>query len=1699
MSDRTFRDILNELAANAQSTVEKGRSFERLIKAFLQRDKVQAARFSQVWLWTDWPDNGGRHDTGIDLVAEERDGGGLVAIQCKFYSEDNSIALDQLNKFLTAYGAVQFASGIMVATTDKWTGNAEAAIRESRSKPVTRWGPDVFENSSIDWGVFDINNPSGVARKPTKNLRDYQQEAFDAVIDGLKQHDRGKLIMACGTGKTFTALRIAEQQVDAGGTVLFLTPSISLLSQSLLDWANDADVPLKTFAVCSDTRAGKRASDDEDISPYDLRDSPSTDPAHLTARFNASSRDGYMTVIFATYQSLDVVAEAQKNGLPQFGLIICDEAHRTTGVSLAGKDESNFQRVHDNGFVAARKRLYMTATPRIYGDRAKRKANENLLTVASMDDEGVYGPELHRLGFGRAIELGILAQYKIVIFNVDQEQVGIDLNHLLSDGATEINMDNAARMVGCWNGLGKRGASGFDFTADPLPARRAVAFSNTINQSRQFSQYFSTVIESCLNAAGTNAENRLLCQVHHVDGTQNALTRAERLAWLRQEPADGVCKILSNARCLTEGIDVPALDAILFLHPRKSDIDVVQAVGRIMRRAEGKQFGYIILPIAQAPKATVQESVSNSAYKAVWQVINAISAHDDRFEAQINQLALTYQREKPDYPKRESIGKDEPNGDTIDPNELEVQGSLPLVIAGSAELRDVILARIVDKYADPGYWEKWATDVRAIAERHETRIRALLAIEGNGVRPVFDSFLTGIQRNLNDSIIEDDAIGMLSQHLVTKPVFDALFEGYAFAQRNPVSQAMQSTLESLQDRGLDKETEGLESFYRDIRVCVEGITNAASKQKIIAELYQRFFKLALPDTAARLGIVYTPVEVVDYIIRSVEDVLNREFGASVSDAGVHVLDPFVGTGTFITRLLRSGLIRPEDLKRKYESELHANDIMLLAYYVAAINIESTYHDLAGTAEYRPFNGIVLTDTFQSYEEGDPMDEILFPRNNERIERQKGLNIRVIVGNPPWSATNNRRYPTIDKQVQQHYATPSATKHLSALYDPYVRAIRLASDRIQNSENGGIVAFVTNGGFIDSNAFDGFRKAVAKEFHAVYCFDLRGDQRTAGEKSRQEGGKVFGQESRARVAILLLVKKPGESPGARIYYKDIGDYLSRDAKLEILGGSRLATTDWQTITPNEYGDWIGQRSEAFQTLRLLALDGDAIEVGGLASVFNIPAPGLITGRDSWCYNSSSENLRENIRNSLDFYNEQVTTFKATKPAGSISERERLARAFASQNPLKFHWYEKNYRELANGLHYTLDDADFTVGFYRPFFKQSFYFSWQLNNRPGRFPEIYPKHGGGNLGICIVNKGAGTPFHALMTNGRPDFHLTGDSVYFSRWNYVPATALTRPPDLDNPELERVSNINPAALAQFREHYSDDEITEDDLFYYAYGVLHSQQWRETFADDLSKTHARIPMAGTADDFRAFAAAGRELAELHVNYETVEPHPLLESYGPGWNPNAPNAYRVEKMAYAGATRNPDRSTIICNAHITLTGIPEAAHEYRLGSRSGLDWLIERYRVTTDSKSGIVNDPNDWAAEHGEPRYIIDLVKRVTAVSVRTVDIVRNLPYLRFDDGAELQADPETFQQLADRWEEDTLYLSNPRQIVQHPAHQEILGMGTTAVPLILERLKDRGRHWFSTLRAITAADPVPAQDRGNVSAMTEAWLDWGKRNGYA
>jgi predicted helicase len=1083
----TIHSILDDFRDAATSKRDMGDKFERLIAGYLITDPLYADRFSDVWLWTEWPDHGKQPDTGIDLVAKERATGDYCAIQCKFYSPDGSIQLDDISTFFTRLGKTfptkegkgRFSSGLIVSTTDRWSSHAEEAL-QNQQIPVTRLRVQDLADSPVDWSKFSLKRPDVVALKKKKTLRAHQTEALDAVVAGFRKSDRGKLIMACGTGKTFTSLKIAERLAHSGGFVLFLVPSISLMSQSLREWTAEAEATLYNIAVCSDTKVGKR-SENEDISAHDLAFPATTDVKALTKQLvglgqrskKSTAKGKRLTIVFSTYQSIAVVAAGQKGELPEFDLIICDEAHRTTGVTLEGQDESYFVRVHDQKYLKGKRRLYMTATPRIYSDAVQTQAKEAKAELCSMDDEAMYGPEFHRLGFSESITRNLLSDYKVMVLAVDEKYVSKAFQSQLSDTNNELNLEDATKIAGCWNGLSKRlareaGAEGFD--SDPAPMHRAVAFSRSIKDSKRFASQFVRIVDD-FQKAHLEEEGLLGVEVEHVDGTFNALLRNQKLDWLKEETYSGsnICRVLSNARCLSEGVDVPALDAVLFLNPRNSIVDVVQSVGRVMRKAAGKKYGYIILPIGIPADVSPEEALKdNQKYKVVWQVLQALRAHDDRFNATINQLELNEHR--PDQIQVIGVSggfeSEDRAGDAVGTDHAAT-GQYLLQLPYIEEWRDAIYARIVVKCGDRRYWESWAKDVAAIAERQVTRLKALLESKQT-VRKAFSEFLSGLQENINPAISEDEAIEMLAQQLITRPVFDALFEHYSFTSQNAVSVAMQGILDVVDAHAFDKDAESLRAFYDSVRRRVQGIDNADGRQRVVHELYDTFFRLAFPRMAERLGIVYTPVEVVDFILQSAEVALRQHFGVGLTDRNVHLLDPFTGTGTFIVRLLQSGLIRPADLERKYRSELHANEIVLLAYYIAAINIEETYHGLTNKA-YESFDGVVLTDTFQMAESGNStgFGEKMFPENNKRVQRQKLRDIRVILSNPPYSAqqesqndnNQNLRYPRLDKRIEDTYASRSVAANKKNLYDSYIRAIRWASDRIHDQ---GIVGFVTNG-------------------------------------------------------------------------------------------------------------------------------------------------------------------------------------------------------------------------------------------------------------------------------------------------------------------------------------------------------------------------------------------------------------------------------------------------------------------------------------------------------------------------------------------------------------------------------------------------------------------------------------------------------------
>lgn len=1605
MSD--FHALLKSFRDAAKTEREKGNYFERIAVEFIKSDPGMAQEYEDAWLYSDWAKAQGidGRDTGIDAVAKMHDGG-WCAIQCKFYREGHRIQKADIDSFFTASGKHPFTRRLIIDTTDApWSEHAEAALVGQQIE-TTRITLDRLSDSPIDWAAYVLSETVEVA--PKKELRPHQQDALNAVRDGLAEGDRGKLVMACGTGKTFTGLKIAEHLVGVGKSVLFLVPSLSLMSQTIREWTIDSKTPLSSFAVCSDAQVGKRRRSNDDVAELEAHDLdyPATTNAAKLAQKAALAPADRMTVVFATYQSLPVVASAQSShGLPEFDLIICDEAHRTTGASFPGEEDSNFIKVHDQSFITGKKRLYMTATPRVFGDAVKSKADDASVTLCSMDNEDLFGPTLFTRGFGWAVENNLLTDYKVVVLAVDEGMVSSSIQSRLADGGNELKLDDATKIIGCYKALTKNGLAE-DVGADPDPMRRALAFCKDINSSKLVRDEFAAVIADYLaseEAQDTEAGRQPLgCELQHVDGTFNAKERNRCLDWLKSDAGEDTCRILTNARCLSEGVDVPALDAILFMHPRKSQIDVVQSVGRVMRRAPGKRMGYVILPIGVPAGMTPEEALNdNERYRVVWQILNALRSHDERLDATINKMDLgvdvsdhievvAVSNKLPTKAKttkgKANIGHGSAADDDDEHADLGQRG-----VAEEQtefifdEFSKAIIAKIVKKCGKRDYWENWAGDIAEIARTHITRITAVVAKEGTPERTAFEEFLNEIRDDLNESISQAEAIEMLAQHIITRPVFEALFDGYSFAQHNPVSRAMQSVLEVLDTHNLEKEAESLDKFYASVKRRAEGIDNAEAKQKIIVELYDKFFRNAFPKMTERLGIVYTPVEVVDFIIHSVNEVLQTEFGQTLGSRGVHILDPFTGTGTFITRLLQSGLIKPEELEHKYRNEIHANEIVLLAYYIAAINIEAAYHGVAG-GDYEPFEGICLTDTFQLYEQDRDLISDLMADNSNRRSRQKELDIRVIVGNPPYSVGQgsanddaaNLSYPKLDTRIRETYAAHTRMTNKRSLYDSYIRAIRWASDRIGDS---GVVAFVSNGSWVDGNITDGMRKCLADEFSNIYVFHLRGNARTSGERRRKEKDNVFGLGSRTPVAIALLVKNPAAKTVGNIHFHDVGDYLSREEKLAIVTqfGSVAGISNaggWQAVEPDGDGNWLNQGEVGYDRFKPMP---DKERTG--EGIFPVYSAGMKTNRDIWCYDSSEAALAARMEASIEYFNALDPTYT---PSG---------------NETSFKWCQKTLGDLSAGKKYTFDQRKIRLAHYRPFTRQWLYMDGRLNWSKYLTDRYFPKPDAKNRVISLSAPGYRGEFSALMTDIIPSIHFgdMGGAQCFPLFIYDS-------PREDGSELdlrieENRSGISAESVKYFRESYSNDLLTEDDLFYYIYGILHSAEFRERYGDNLSKELPRIPAVKGIENFRAFVDAGRKLGELHVNYEGVEPYPVTIKEGDlslAVIDDEEAYYRVEKMRFGGKRPNLDKTTVIYNPRITLTNIPLEAYDYMVNGKPALEWVMERQVVKTDTDSGIVNDANRYAIESvGDPAYPLKLFQRVITVSLETMKIVRSLPPL--------------------------------------------------------------------------------------------------------
>ncbi len=1244
----------------------KGSWFEKVSKRFL-KEHDSANEYESIDLWSDWELRGNEGDRGIDMVITTASKE-YIAVQCKYHQD--SVSYNDLSSFFAKLQSgvkeVRFKKGIIISTSNLTSTalNEIEQIRKSKGIDIIEISEEDFIHSQIDWEKFDPTQTQGeLPLCDKKKPRPHQTEAIKATKEYFSnpKNTRGKLIMACGTGKTYTSLKIMEA-LDPKIT-LFLAPSIALLSQTFREYAKEKNDPFYASIVCSDDKVGKEKNknddDTDDIKFSELPNKPSTRLEDILSTHKTAQKENKRFIIFSTYQSALRIKEAQEAHLGEIDLIVCDEAHRTVGAmySTNERDDKNaFTLCHSDDNIKAKKRLYMTATPKVYSESSKAKAKESDNAIYSMDDEEVFGEEIYTLNFARAIALDLLTDYKVMILAVRKENLSGVTNSVnkkisqLEAKGTKLDkklIDNefVCKIIGTHKGLAKKDLIALDDENkedydlqnknDTTPSQRAISFCKSINTSKNIKESFETIMECYDEELKKKSFKNLTISIDHIDGTMNCKVRLDKLEELNKFKPN-TCKVLSNARCLSEGVDVPALDSIVFFDGKSAMVDIIQAVGRVMRKAKHKKRGYIILPIAleESEIENLDEAVNNTNFKNIWKVIKALRSHDPSlvdeatFKEKIKIFGSDDSNNDETNQDDEELQKDKTDKTKQDPKQAQKTLFDAILLQ---DLADAVYNVMPTKLGDRNYWENFTKKTGNIARTLNNRLKDIF--EKNP--EFFHGFLDSLKGNIHSNIKEDEALDMITSHIITKPIFDAIFGDNI---KNPISKALDKMVEKLSTLGLQGETKDLKSLYESVKTEATHAKSQKSQQELIKNLYNTFFKVAFKKQSEKLGIVYTPIEVVDFILRATNGILKKHFKTDFNDQSITIFDPFTGTGSFIARLLskENGLISDEALKEKFQKGLFAFDIVLLAYYIALINITQAAQNR--DSSLKNFKNIALTDSLDFYEEKNDKGVFDFFKDLEENKEIKDTladqNIRVIIGNPPYSAgaksqndnNQNLSHPELEKRVYEKYGQNSTAKNGKTTRDTLIQSIYMASELLKDR---GVLGFVVNGGFIDSKSADGFRKCVAKDFAHLYALNLRGNARTSGEERRKEGDGIFDSGSRATIAIIFFVKDKSVQ-NSTIHYYEVEDYLKREDKLNRLANfTSLDAIEFETITPNAKGDWINQREDGFEKLIPLKRDKKIQN----NSIFDINSGGVVSGRDPWVYNFSPKILTQSVQNAL----------------------------------------------------------------------------------------------------------------------------------------------------------------------------------------------------------------------------------------------------------------------------------------------------------------------------------------------------------------------------------------------------------------------------------------------------------------------------------
>lgn len=1601
----TYKLIKEKLQAIPNNAV-KGSWFEKVSKRFL-KEHDSADEYESIDLWSDWKLRGKEGDRGIDMVITTASKE-YIAVQCKFHQD--SVSYNDLSTFLlklqSGVGEVGFKKGIIISTSNLTSNALEEIeqIRKSKGIDIVEISEEDFIYSQIDWEKFDPTQTQGeIPLCDKKKPRPHQTEAIKATKEYFSspKNTRGKLIMACGTGKTYTSLKIMEALEPK--ITLFLAPSIALLSQTFREYAQEKSEPFYASIVCSDDKVGKgkknkNDDDADDINFSELPLKPSTRLEDILSIYEKAQKENKRFIIFSTYQSALRIKEAQRMGLNEIDLIICDEAHRTVGAMYSSneRDEKNaFTLCHSDENIQAKKRLYMTATPKVYSESSKARAKESDNAIYSMDDESIFGEEIYTLNFSQAIALDLLTDYKVMILAVRKENlsgvtnsVNKKISQLEAQGTKLdkklINNEFVCKIIGTHKGLAKQDLIALDDENkkdydlqnknDTTPSQRAISFCKSISTSKRIKDSFETIMECYNEELKKKSFKNLTISIDHIDGTMNCKVRLDKLEKLN-EFQPNTCKVLSNARCLSEGVDVPALDSIVFFDGKSAMVDIIQAVGRVMRKAKHKKRGYIILPIAleESEIQNLDEAVNNTNFKNIWKVLKALRSHDPSLvdEATFKEKIKIFGSDDAKNPDdEEELKKDKT--EQSDPKQAQKTLFDAILLQ---DLANAVYNVMPTKLGDRNYWENFTKKTGNIARTLNNRLKDIF--EKNP--EFFHDFLDSLRDNIHQNIREDEALDMITSHIITKPIFDAIFGDNI---KNPISKALDKMVEKLSTLGLQGETKDLKNLYESVKTEAMHAKSQKSQQELIKNLYNTFFKVAFRKQSEKLGIVYTPIEVVDFILRATNGILKKHFNTDFNDQNITIFDPFTGTGSFIARLLskENGLISDEALKEKFDKNLFAFDIVLLAYYIALINITQAAQNR--DSSLKNFKNIALTDSLDYLEEKSAKGVFKFfedlKENKDIKDTLAGQNIRVIIGNPPYSAgaksendnNQNLSHPKLEKRVYEKYGQNSTAKVGKATRDTLIQSIYMASDLLKDKR---VLGFVVNGSFIDSKSGDGFRKCVAKEFSHLYVLNLRGNARTSGETFKKEGGKIFDSGSRATIAIIFFVKDKSVNNNT-IHYYDIGDYLKREAKLNLLANfENLDSVPFETITPNNKGDWINQREDGFEKLIPLKRDKKLQN----PSVFDINSGGVATNRDPWVYNFSQKILTQSVQKCIDTYNADLERFNArfreafkqrTKGVKKADLYKHLNDREITNDKTKIAWVQNLKMQLIKGK--KLDDFSqekISVSLYRPFNKQYFYYERELAWSFYSMKKIFPDKDAQNV---VINTGISKVFSALISSEIPCLDLLHNNQAYPLYYYD---------DLGN----RYNAISGYALNLFRRHYKDNAITEEEIFYYIYAIFHHKGYLEKYKNSLAK---EAPCIALSEDFKKLSTLGKELGELHLNYESGEMHTSVK-YNLLENAGMEGYYDVDKMTKKG-------DSIIYNQNITITKIPQKAFDYALNGKSAIDWVIERYKKTTDKDSLIENNPNDYKGG----KYVFELLCRVIKLSEKSVDLIEKISEKRFE-----------------------------------------------------------------------------------------------------